>query len=110
MHRSGQAERRRVVDLDLRQAAYDASLAGRRYAACDPDNRLIAFEFKKNWPTREELGGSTTPRGDLSGASRRAAGARSHRTLCPILIGPTSTGPPQTSPSRGLRRASPDSS
>jgi excisionase family DNA binding protein len=49
MHRNGQAERRRVVDLDLRQAEYDASLAERRYAACDPDNRLIAAQLEKNW-------------------------------------------------------------
>ena len=27
------------------------SLAERRYAACDPDNRLIAAQLEKNWET-----------------------------------------------------------
>jgi excisionase family DNA binding protein len=49
MHREGEAERRCVADLDLQQAEYDASLAERRYAACDPDNRLIAAQLEKNW-------------------------------------------------------------
>lgn len=49
MHREGQAERRRVVELDLQQAQYEASLAERRYAACDPDNRLIAAQLEKHW-------------------------------------------------------------
>jgi excisionase family DNA binding protein len=49
MHREGQAERRRIVELDLRQALYEAGLAERRYAACDPDNRLIAAQLEKNW-------------------------------------------------------------
>jgi len=33
----------------LQQARYEASLAERRYAACDPDNRLIAAQLKKSW-------------------------------------------------------------
>ena len=49
MHREGQAERRRIVELDLRQALYEAGLAERRYAACDPDNRLIAAQLERNW-------------------------------------------------------------
>jgi hypothetical protein len=49
MHRKGEAERRRVADLDLQQAEYDASLAERRYAACDPENRIIAAQLKKHW-------------------------------------------------------------
>jgi excisionase family DNA binding protein len=44
-----EAERRRVTALDLQQAEYDASLAERRYAACDPDNRLIAAQLEKHW-------------------------------------------------------------
>lgn len=44
-----QRERRRLVELDLQQARYDASLAERRYAACDPDNRLIAAQLEKHW-------------------------------------------------------------
>ena len=44
-----QQEQRRVVDLDLQQARYEASLAERRYAACDPENRLIAAQLEKAW-------------------------------------------------------------
>ena len=49
MHQEGETERRRVAALDLEQAQYDASLAERRYAACDPDNRLIAAQLEKQW-------------------------------------------------------------
>jgi hypothetical protein len=44
-------ERRRILELDLQQARYEASLAERRYAACDPDNRLIAAQLEKSWET-----------------------------------------------------------
>lgn len=43
-----QAERRRIIELDPQQARYDASLAKRRYAACDPDNRVITATLEKN--------------------------------------------------------------
>ena len=49
MHEEREAERRRVAELDLQQASYDASLAERRYAACDPENRLIAAQLEKHW-------------------------------------------------------------
>ena len=39
------------MELELQQARYEASLAERRYAACDPDNRLIAAQLEKNWET-----------------------------------------------------------
>jgi DNA invertase Pin-like site-specific DNA recombinase len=42
-------DRRRIAELELQQATYDASLAERRYAACDPDNRLIAAQLEKAW-------------------------------------------------------------
>ena len=48
-HVEGLSERQRVAELDLQQAHYEASLAERRYAACDPDNRLIAAELEKSW-------------------------------------------------------------
>lgn len=32
-------ERRRAAELDLQKAQYEAGLAERRYAACDPENR-----------------------------------------------------------------------
>jgi DNA invertase Pin-like site-specific DNA recombinase len=44
-----QAEQRRIRELELQQARYDATLAERRYAACDPDNRLIAAQLEKSW-------------------------------------------------------------
>lgn len=47
-------DRRLVLEIELQQARYDASLAERRYAACDPDNRLIASELEKGW--EEALG------------------------------------------------------
>jgi hypothetical protein len=49
MHEERHAERRRIAELDLQQARYDAGLAERRYAACDPDNRLIAAQLEKSW-------------------------------------------------------------
>jgi DNA invertase Pin-like site-specific DNA recombinase len=48
-HMENQSERRRIVELELQQARYEASLAERRYAACDPDNRLIAAQLEKSW-------------------------------------------------------------
>ena len=42
-------ERQRVAGLDLQKARYEARLAERRYAACDPNNRLIAAELEKSW-------------------------------------------------------------
>ena len=54
MHREGQAERRRVAELDLQQSEYDASLAERRYAACDPDNRLIAAQPETHSPGQSQ--------------------------------------------------------
>jgi len=47
MERRGKQQR--IVELELQQARYEASLAERRYAACDPDNRLIAAQLEKSW-------------------------------------------------------------
>ena len=44
-------DHRRILELDLQQARYEASLAERRYAACDPENRLIAAQLEKSWET-----------------------------------------------------------
>jgi excisionase family DNA binding protein len=44
-----QGERRRIVELELQQAQYEAALAERRYAACDPDHRLIAAQLERSW-------------------------------------------------------------
>src|ERR1700756_4541993 len=51
MLRDEDQDTRRVAELELQQAQYDASLAERRYAACDPDNRLIAAQLEKAWET-----------------------------------------------------------
>ena len=48
-HRDNLEQRHQMVKLDLQQARYEASLAERRYAACDPDNRLIAAQLEKSW-------------------------------------------------------------
>ena len=73
-------DRRRIAEMELNQARYDASLAERRYAACDPDNRLIAAQLEKSWETalwrveacRQRLDAISTPdagsvRPDLAG-------------------------------------------
>jgi excisionase family DNA binding protein len=49
MHQRRQDKQQRILDLELQQAQYEARLAERRYAACDPDNRLIAAQLEKNW-------------------------------------------------------------
>src|SRR6266536_3061478 len=49
MHMESQGEQQRILELELQQARYEASLAERRYAACDPDNRLIASQLEKSW-------------------------------------------------------------
>jgi len=49
MLKEEEQDRLRIAELELTQAKYDASLAERRYAACDPDNRLIAAQLEKAW-------------------------------------------------------------
>jgi hypothetical protein len=50
-HMEARGEQQRVIELELQQARYEAVLAERRYAACDPDNRLIAVQLEKSWET-----------------------------------------------------------
>jgi len=52
-----QGEQRRIVELELQQARYEASLAERRYAACDPDNRLIAAQLEDRCRPATRLSG-----------------------------------------------------
>jgi DNA invertase Pin-like site-specific DNA recombinase len=69
MLRDENQDQRRIAELELQQAQYDASLAERRYAACDPDNRLIAAQLEKAWEIalqrveqcRERLNRTQTP-------------------------------------------------
>jgi hypothetical protein len=42
-------ERRRAVELERQQAAYEVKLAARRYESVDPDNRLVAAELEARW-------------------------------------------------------------
>ncbi len=49
MHRERQEEQRQIHELEVQQERYEASLTERRYAACDPYNRLIAAQLEKNW-------------------------------------------------------------
>jgi hypothetical protein len=42
-------DRRRVMQLDLQKTHHEASLAERRYVACDPNNRLISAQLEKRW-------------------------------------------------------------
>jgi len=75
MLKDEEQDRRRIAELELQQAAYDASLAERRYAACDPDNRLIAAQLEKAWETalqrvercRQRLEGLRAPEIDVVG-------------------------------------------
>jgi len=39
----------RLLELELEQAGYEARLAERRYAACDPENRLVASQLEARW-------------------------------------------------------------
>jgi hypothetical protein len=43
------SEQQRIVELELQRARHEASLAERRYEACDPENRLIAAQLEKSW-------------------------------------------------------------
>ena len=46
---SQRSEQRRTVALALEQGRYEAQLAARRYAAVDPNNRLVAAELEARW-------------------------------------------------------------
>ncbi|MBI3105934.1 MAG: hypothetical protein HYY95_10245 [Candidatus Rokubacteria bacterium] len=43
------SERQRALELEHQQAAYDVTLATRRYETVDPDNRLVAAELEARW-------------------------------------------------------------
>jgi DNA invertase Pin-like site-specific DNA recombinase len=47
--RQQRQEQRRMLELELEQARYEAKLAARRYEAVDPDNRLVAGELEARW-------------------------------------------------------------
>jgi hypothetical protein len=88
-------DRRRIAELELQQAQYDASLAKRRYAACDPDNRLIAAQLEKAWEA----------------ALQRVAACRQGSMEClspvPSLLAPISRNWLMTSRRHGRRRGRP---
>lgn len=82
MHRERQDDQRQIRDLELQQARYESNLAERRYAACDPDNRLIAAQLEKNWEialrrvrdqeARQPVGSSSTVEVDPSAFANMA--------------------------------------
>ena len=86
MHRERQEDQRRILDLELQQARYEASLAERRYAACDPDNRLIAAQLEKNWESgatpRARSARRASPPRDQSDHRGRSAPSPTWRTIC----------------------------
>jgi excisionase family DNA binding protein len=69
MHMQTLNEQQRVVELDLEQARYEAMLAERRYAACDPENRLIAAQLEKSWESALRRVEACQSRLDAMGAS-----------------------------------------
>src|SRR5205823_8149014 len=73
-------EQQRIVELELQQARYEAPLAERRYAACDPDNRLIAAQLEKSWE-------AVLRRGETCQARLEAV-----RTPEPAVVPPDFTG------------------
>ncbi len=46
------AEKRRQVELSLKQARFETAHARRQYDAVDPDNRLVASELERRWNDR----------------------------------------------------------
>lgn len=48
--RNSQGDEKRVqIEMTLKQARYEVSLARRQYDAVDPDNRLVAGELERRW-------------------------------------------------------------
>ena len=87
-HMEGQREQQCILELELQQARYEATLAERRYAACDPENRLIAAQLEKSWEATlrrvQECEGrldavrtpqATTARPDFAGLAHDLVGA-----------------------------------
>ena len=79
-HVESRGEQQRLMELELQQAQYEASLAERRYAACDPDNRLIAAQLEKSWEA-DPAAGSTSCRGATGESGPGRLGEQAHLTL-----------------------------
>ncbi len=75
LHMEAEKERLRILSLELQQARYEASLAERRYAACDPENRLIAAQLERNWEAALQRFAASQARLDVAEAPSAAAGA-----------------------------------
>ena len=75
LHMEAEKERLRILDLELQQARYEASLAERRYAACDPENRLIAAQLERNWEAALQRFAACQARLDAAEAPSAAARA-----------------------------------
>ncbi|KQT17236.1 hypothetical protein ASG57_30920 [Bradyrhizobium sp. Leaf396] len=73
-------EHRRIIELELQQAQYEASLAERRYAPCDPGNRLIAVQLEKSWE-------AVLRRVESCQTRLAAAQAADHDVILPDFVG-----------------------
>jgi hypothetical protein len=71
------AEKRRQVELALKQAHFETVHARRQYDAVDPDNRRVAGELERRW--NERLKGGATASGRTRCAQRRAFQRRKPR-------------------------------
>jgi excisionase family DNA binding protein len=85
MHREQLDDQQRILELEVRQARYDASLAERRYAACDPDNRLIAATLEKNWEAALRRLRDLEARQPVEGSPGRMADPNAFSTLADDL-------------------------
>jgi len=47
--RAEQAQKRRILELAVERASYEADRARRQYDAVDPENRLVAAELEARW-------------------------------------------------------------
>ena len=67
-------EQRRAVELEVEQARYEAKLAGRRYDAVDPEQRLVAAELEARWNTALQRGKALEERlGEFDDAGKAPA-------------------------------------
>ena len=102
-------EKRRQIDLALKQARYEATLARRQYDAVDPDNRLVAGELERRWNEKlmavraledqiEEIEARRQPA--LSDERARAAHAAGRRPRAGVVASRRHHGDPQADRSR----------
>lgn len=73
---------RRAMELELRQARYEAERARRQYDAVEPENRLVVDTLERRWNAALERVGELEQRMEaLSGATPRPTGEERQRLL-----------------------------